>query len=686
MAELKQAKGPILALGAVAVSALGIPPNQQGAWFELADGRWATSALHPAYVLRKADEATVFLKEIESAVRGPEKRRVFRPEVRWARTPAMLEEMLAECPNGSWVSFDIETDQVQWYDTPAVKRDGVLMLQLAWNYDFGVVVPDDLLYDSPKAQEILRRFFKRVKTVGQNAKFDTVFMQSHFDIQVFLDFDTMLAQYVLDENMPLGLKKLAALEFGMPDYEEELIRQYLSSRGDRYSKVPPEKLAQYGVIDVVVTLALREVFEARLRASNQYDSPFMSIIMNATRAFEAVELRGMQVDDEALETASRQLQAVIAEKLAALRESVNNPELNPNSTKQMAELFYDKLGFPPIKSFKVSPRSTGAEAIEKLRGRHPVVGLLEEFRRVDKLHSSYVQNVVAFRDLNGRVHARFILQGTEVGRIAVRDPALQTIARPDDIYGAMIRSMYVAGPGKILVIADYSQAELRVLAALSKEPFLLEAYRNGRDIHTEVTIAMYGPNWTKADRAVCKMFNFSYVYGGTVYSFAEGLGLPVEVAKQFVHRYDENMPIALQWKKDQFSKAQRDGYVETIFHRRRNFPFLTEDNLKEVRKASVHMPVAGTAADLTILSCIEAESSGIPVVLTVHDSVIAEVDIDKAQDAGLAMHDIMVSMGNKYLPEVPWKVDVEICHSWYGGESWELVGRDWVLHDKHSAT
>jgi DNA polymerase I-like protein with 3'-5' exonuclease and polymerase domains len=886
-------------------------------------------AWHPAYVLRKADEASVFLKEVESAIQGPEKRREFHPKVVWAESAENLKVLLDECPDGAWVSFDLETDQVQWYDTPEVPRDAILMLQLAWCEDFGIVVSDELLYDNPKVPEILREFFARVKTVGQNAKFDCIFLRSHLGIAPFLDFDTMLAQYCvspltpvlktdltwvpadslapgdelvafqvqdtsqalpavvvatkkqeaecyevvttegtvvcskghrwpchinhqgyvhyqtteqlarsrgqrdlmyfcapwevdvtyeggyiagildgegslgcanggkkagtqaydvsisqnpgvvldrvsailerkgfktrlsklgdglcmqlhfrgareglralgtfrpvrllpkarqlwegrrkhrkasilainylgirevigietttgtfiangflshncLDETMPLGLKKMATLEFGIPDYEPELVTQYLTSRNDRYSKVPPDKLAQYGVLDVVVTLALREVLEKRLRDAGQYESPFMNIIMPASRMLENAELRGLLVDNNALETAGERFQKLIAEKAAALRECVEEPDLNPNAPTQVAAVLYDKLKLPMPHGYKIQPRSTGAPALDQLKGLHPVIQLLEEYRRVAKLYSSYVKNVVAFRDNQGRVHARFLIQGTEVGRLAVRDPALQTISRPDDEYGGMVRSMYVAAPGKVLVIADYSQAELRVLAAYSKEPFLLDVYARDRDLHEEVALVMFGPQRTKAQRAICKMFNFAYVYGGTIYSFAEELGLPLETARQFVRKYDENMPVALAWKKEQFVKAQADGYVETIFRRRRHFPLITNDNIKDVRKASVHMVVAGTASDLTLRSCIELEALGIPVVLTVHDSVMAEVDEETAKAVGERMHKVLMGMGERYLPEVLWKVDVEIRRRWYGDDYLTLEDGEWVEHE-----
>lgn len=679
-AELAKSPNPLLALGLTACSALGVDFDQKGAWLQLENERFVKPAWHPAYVLRKADEAPVFLAEIASYIRGPAAQRNFKPACIWVQEIDELKRYLSECPDNAWVAFDIETDQVQWYDTPTKKRDAVLMLQIAWSTDKAIIVPDYLLYDVPGTSEILNQFFARVQAVGHNAKFDAVFLRSHFNIDPQVRFDTLLAQYILDEGMPRGLKKLAALEFGMPDYEEELISEYLTSRNDRYSKIPPEALAEYGALDVVCTLELRKVFEERLRANNQYDTPFMDIIMPASKALENVELRGFLVDERAITTVSELLRQEIEKETENVRTAAGEPGLNPNSPPQLSVVIYDKLKLPQPRSYKVKKGSTNAAALEELKGSHPIIAALGRYRRVKKLFTSYVNNVAEFRDTEGRVHGNFLIYGTEVGRLSVRDPALQTIARPDDEYGAMIRGMYCAAPGKRLVIADYSQAELRVVACYSQEPFLLEAYRNGRDLHSEVAKAMYGENFTKAQRVICKMFNFSYVYGGSEYSFAESSGLPIEVARQFVRDYNKNMPTALAWKKKQFERAQEDGYVETIFGRRRHFPLITADNYDDSRKACVHMVVASTASDLTLKSLVALENMGIPVVLSVHDSILAEVDEAQAEEAGRLMRDVMTNMGSTYLPDVPWSVDVEIRQAWSGGSYLALEDDEWVEH------
>jgi len=688
--ELRGTTGSILTLGKIASEAMGVPFTQKSAWIEWDKTHWLKPAWHPAYVLRDPGEANVFLSEVASTLAGPQLRFMFEPKVHVARTLDELIEELDKCPDNAWVAFDIETDQVQWFDTPKKPRDAILMLQLCWDLKYGVVVDDALLYDNPKAPKVINEFFKRVRSVGHNAKFDCVFLKSHLGIDIKVDFDTMLAQYIIDETNPLGLKQIAKLEFGIPDYEEVLIKEYLTSRNDKYSKVPFEPFAEYGTLDVAVTLKLREIFETRLRAENQYDEPFMCPIMEASREFVEVELRGFQVDADRLDAIAKVLEAQAEKAKQELIRMSGKPNLNPGSPAQMSVVLYDDLKLPIYESYKIKARSTGSEALDKLKGKHPIIAAIGEWRRVNKLLKSYVENVRDVRDKQGRVHGTILIHGTEVGRLAVRNPALQTIPRPDDYAGALIRSMYVAGPDRVLIVADYSQAELRVLAHESQEPFLIDAYQNNRDLHSEVAVAMYGPEYTKAQRALCKMFNFSWVYGGTEYSFANDAGLPIEVARKFVKDYNHNMPTALAWKRAQFLKMKTDGWVENVFHRRRHYIFITQENLKDAMKASVHAVVAGTASDLTLKSLIELQRDyAVPMVLTVHDSNIAEVpgsvtqspvDNPKMFKTAEIMQRVMVQMGEKYLPSVPWKVDVEIRKQWHGGDCWVRNGTEWVFH------
>lgn len=657
----------IIAMGRTAQQTFGAP-NQIGAVVQFQEYDVMT-AWHPAYILRSPSEGDVFMRTMDRAVNGPFDFEIIpKPKLIWPKNPEELAQALSKCPDGWDVSFDIETDQVQWYDTANAIRDMILMIQIAWTEEEAIIIDHYLIHDMTEGtMKVLKEFFNRVKTIAHNGKFDTVFLMSHFGVDIQLDFDTLLAHYILNENIPHGLKPLASLELGMVDYEEETIAPYLNNRNDHYSKIPAPVLGEYGAWDVVVTLRLKKMFEKRLKENGQYDSPFMNVIMPACRKFRDVELRGFPVDFKQLEWLDGSLQEQLDRLELEIQTLTAHPNLNPRSPQQLAEMIYDEWHWPLIKARKVKPRTTGKAMRAKYWDKHPFVPVLDEYKRVQKMHSSYVKNIGKFVALDGRVHADFRIPGTEVGRISVADPPLQTIPRAEQkppYYGRMIKSLFYGGDEFVVIVCDYSQAELRVYACETGDPFLLDVYKNNRDLHTEVSIGMYGEGFSKEQRVQCKMFNFSYIYGGNEYSFAQDSGLNISVAKRFVQDYNNLMPVALEWKREQFRKLLAQGYVETIFHRRRHFPVITASNREEARKACVHMPIASTANDLTLLSGIEIENRCRNVVLLVHDSVITLARPDEAQDIADMMIDVMQTTASTYYPQIPWKCDADIGVRW----------------------
>lgn len=676
MHELDTLKGErVVTLGKTAHEALlsEWDLSERGMWL-WQDLRYFLPTWHPAYVLRKPSEARAFLRDIHKAVVGPVSV-PFKdkdPEVRHITDVKTLETILNGVPDNAWVAFDIETNQTQWYESKVKKRNYILMLQMSWELSFGIVIDDVMLYDEPQVITLLNEFFGRVRTVGHNGKFDQIFL-STIGVHINLDFDTMMAHYVLDEIPPHGLKELVEEEFDIPNYEDRIIKDYLRTRNDDYSKIPFDKLAQYGVLDTVSTLALRERYEERLRAQGLYEWPFQNIVMRSVNHFVLMEIKGIPVNDSYLKKAQELFQGELNRIIVQLREMSHRPNLNPNSTKEIAEILYDELRLPPPQSTKIGPRSTAHEALEPLEGIHPFVDTMLRYRRIAKLKSSFIDNFWEMSDANGCVHPSIKAHGTETGRLAMKDPAAQTIPRsakqdaPDYdpfLDGAVVKCAVEAPEGYKWVIVDYSQAELRCLAHYSNDPFLINVYYEGRDLHSEVAQAMYGPSYTKEQRVRCKMFNFSWAYGGNEYSFARDQGLDINVARQFVRNYNKVMARAVRWKEEQYKTVLDKGYVETVFGRRRRFPFINGQNSDEVRKACVNAPIQSTASDLTLLSAIEVMDMGIDVRHLVHDSILALAPADQAEAVGEKIKDTMENMGRTYLPRVAWKADVEISKRW----------------------
>lgn len=677
--------------------------TRRGRWYQHTSGARLHKAVmptwHPAYVLRKPTEAPQMFNDVAKAFKeDPDHLHNIHktPQVIIPETLQQLEALLAKCPDDAWVAFDIETTNVQWYPTARRPADTIMMVQLCWDTSFGVVISDILLYDWPGTTAVMQRFFERVKVTAHNGKFDVVFCRSQLGWGEWcrVDFDTMLAHYALDETEKHGLKILAQEIFGLPDYEADLIKEYLRSVNDDYGKIPFDKLAQYAVWDVAVTLELRERFWDALEEEGRLEWPMLNLLMPAQDRFTKSQLEGIPIDPDYLTRAAERLQAEMDDLVAKMRAMAGKPDLNPNAPQQVAVVLYDDLGLPvppkDRKSKKKTNRPTDHAARSFLAGMHPFVDLLAQYRRVAKIRSSYLVNLFDYIDLDGRVHPDFVVIGTEVGRLAMRDPAAQTIPRPSDYYGAVARGAFAAnvlteaerhdprlqgGDDEfVFVIADFSQAELRAAAHYSQEPFLIRVYDEDRDLHDEGTYSMFGKPedvggyraW-KERRVNVKMFNFAYLYGGNEYSFAQDSGLPIDQARDFVRRYEANMPVLAQWKREQFAHAIKHGYVDTIFGRRRHFPVIDRGDralMDEIRKASVHAVVAGTASDLTTLAAIELIDAGINVVLMVHDSIIVRCLRSCAAEVSRQVESAMLRVANHYLDRVKWKADAEITSRW----------------------
>lgn len=664
----------VVALGKTAAIALDLDPkvsNRRGIWNRI-NGKDVIATWHPDYVLSKPQEAGLLINDISKAYGGPIYHEVSKaPKYRVIDTVEALQHEFSRMPKDVWISFDIESDGLRWWDTPKAKGDPILMLALCYDYSFGLIITDELLYDSDKARAMINEWAIERKgwLVAHNGKFDSVCLRN-IGIELHCDFDTMLAHYALDETPKThGLKYLAAQHFGVKNYEEELVKKYLKNKNDGYSNIPFNDLAQYAAWDVACTLALRAEFEAQLRACDMYEWPFMNLLMRASRTCTNIETNGMYVDAEHLTKWGVRMQEKLDELTAKMRKYCLRPTFNPNSSAQVAEVVYDQLGLHGSGSRRVGPRATSREALYHLKD-DPFVSILFEYKRIAKLKSSYIDNLLGYISTEGKVHSTFKLMGTETGRLAVDKPATQTIPRPKDWTGKVIRGAFVCPPGKVLVIADFSQAELRVLADRSQEPFLLKVYREDRDLHDEGCNAMFGTvdvlgkELWEEQRVQVKMFNFAWTYGGNEYSFAEGNGLPIEEAKAFVRRYERNMPVAVQWKKDQYQRVLDYGFVDTIFGRRRRFPLVNMVNADEVRKAAVNAPIQATASDLNILAACELDEAGFEICLLVHDSIIAVVDEDEAEAAALEMQRVMREVGERYLGSIPWKTDTKIGTRW----------------------
>lgn len=649
--------------------------KQRGEWHEPSGDamlqKTTVLTVHPAFVLRSPAAFPSFAADVQTYVQGRINHPLAKqPGVWYPKNVLELAQALRGIPDGTVTAFDIETPTLHtWYDRPGRERLEILCVGIAVNTDAAVII-NRQMWRNPLTRAIVNQFMGRVKLVAHNGKFDCLWLQRDGVTNAVTWFDTMLAHHTLNESPPHGLKELASIEFGLPDYEREFIDPYKKKVKVglfTYDMVPPGKLHQYLAWDCATTLALYDVYSERLEREELMEWPFRNLVMRANVMLMHVEQRGIQIDVPYLEVLREELKRDQAKALADIRAITKNPMHNPRSHVQNGKYVYGVLGYKENNSKHYSKRSTGVAAIAAHPGMdsEPFIKALLHCRRIDKVLGTYIEGIYKFLDTEGRVHPTY-KQLTETGRLSAINPPIQTLPRSGrDRYGDMIRSAVIARPGAKLIMGDYSQAEMRVWAHRSQEPFLLEVYRNGRDLHNEGADRLFGKGqWNKEKRTWVKNFNFSYIYGGNEYSFAAQVNLPIEAAKAFVRDYDKMMPRAAQWKEEVWREAVRLGYVTTMMGRKRRFPLINADTLEEVKKSSWNAPIQADASDLNLLSAVELDEAGWPVVLSMHDATVLEV-VDEMIEAGkAALSETMVGVGNLWVSSVPWVVDVEVQERW----------------------
>ncbi|MEO6760959.1 MAG: DNA polymerase I [Candidatus Saccharimonadales bacterium] len=385
-----------------------------------------------------------------------------------------------------------------------------------------------------------------------------------------------------------------------------------------------------------------------------------------------MEYAGVQLDSEYL----NRFAARINDTISDLEQQIYgfaDQEFNIGSPAQLAEILFEKLQLPKqgIKKGKTG-YSTAAKELDKLRGQHPVIDLITQFREVTKLKNTYVDTLPKLVDDNSRVHTTFNLTIAQTGRLSSTDPNLQNIPVRTEL-GKHIRTAFVAGPGKAFVSADYSQFELRLAAAMSGDKPMVDLFNRGADIHIQTAAQIYGrelEDVTKQMRSAAKTINFGVLYGMSPHGLSVATGMTMEQAKKFIDAYFELRKPLLGYLDGLKEKARSDGYVETLFGRRRPMPDINSSNFivrSSAERAAMNMPIQGTEADLMKLAMIAADKDLANIkdarqLLQIHDSILVECDEADAQKVA----DILKSTMESIDPELPVKLLVEVSI----GQNW----------------
>ena len=413
-----------------------------------------------------------------------------------------------------------------------------------------------------------------------------------------------------------------------------------------------------------ISRKLFDVWDAQIKKAQVEDvlDVFEKIERPLTKVLAKAEHVGFNVDPKVLDEIERDTKAEMDEVSSQIFEMVGE-SFNLNSPKQLSEVLFDKLELPQIKK-----RSTAVGVLEALYDKHPIIPLVLEYRRIQKLYSTYAVGLQKHISKDHKIHTTLNQHATQTGRLSSSEPNLQNISVRDEA-GRKVRSAFVASEGNVLLSIDYSQIELRVLSFLAKEEKMMEAFNEERDIHKETARDIFGvAEVDSAMRREAKSVNFGIIYGMSDYGLSQQLDIPVKSAKQYIERYHEVYPNISQYMDEQIEYCTEYGYVSTYFKRRRYIHEIYDSNraVREFgKRAAMNAPIQGTAADIIKMAMVEVDAylkdKKTRLLLQVHDELVFDVPKDELE---LVRKDITNIMENIVDWSVKLKVDSTVGKNW----------------------
>ena len=490
-----------------------------------------------------------------------------------------------------------------------------------------------------------------------------------------LAFDTMLGAYLTDPGRRgLGLKDQVFQRLG---HVMTPISQLIGtgSKAISMAQVPIRRVADYAGADADMTLRLVEPIMEELRRHSLLDLlhnielPLLPVLMQ-------MEIYGVALDGEFLRNLNEQLSEQISVLEKEIYDSVGH-RFNINSTKQLGDILFGELKLPSGKKTKTG-FSVSADVIEGLRGQHPIVDYLLEYRQLAKLKSTYVDGLLAQMDqTTGRVHTSFSQTTASSGRLSSSNPNLQNIPVRTEV-GRQIRRAFIADPSYVLLTADYSQFELRILAHITHEPRLVDAFTNDEDIHTITAASLFEvpvSEVTKDQRRLAKTVVYAILYGQSAFGLAQITGMSNMQASDFIKRYHETFPHIKEYVDSTLNQARKQGYVNTLFGRKRFFPDmhgLSHNERQALEREAINMPIQGGNADLIKIAMIRIQHAieemhlKTRMILQVHDELVFEVPVEELKRVKNLVKSMMEDVVKL---DVPIKVEMKVGKNWYEAET-----------------
>lgn len=590
-----------------------------------------------------------------------------------------LDDLIKHLKNSTEFVFDTETDGLKPYE---INLAGVSFCTEEKKAFFVPIEPNEnvgLFSNSNRKAIPILEFVKKFKPVFEDQKIRKICQNGKYDIAVLRHqnilvknfyFDTMLASYVLDPDQKHNMDDLAQKYL---NYKPIPLSELIGAKKDpaKIFEVEVQMLSNYSAEDADITFRLYKILDNELK-KEKIEKVAYDIEFPLVPVLEDMEYEGIKIDTEALNQLSKDLE-ILMENYAQRIYQLAGKEFNINSTKQLQEILFDKLKLSTGRKTKTG-FSTDARSLENLRGEHEIIDIILNYRQVAKLKSTYTDSLPnLINPKTGRVHTSFNQTGASTGRLSSIDPNLQNIPIRTDL-GKEIRKAFVPRDKDHLILsADYSQIELRIMASICEDETLMRAFRNGEDIHRSTAALVFNvrPEEVTSDmRRKAKEVNFGILYGIGPFGLKTRLGIPQTHAKEIIDTYFRTFKKVKDFMDDSVLKAKEKGYAETLYGRRRYLKNINSNN-RVVRqfeeRVAINMPIQGTAADMIKLAMIkihdllDKKKYKTKMVLQVHDELVFDAHKSEIDEIKPLIKKIM----EEALPlKVPVVADIGVGENW----------------------
>lgn len=616
--------------------------------------RWLNEVMNGADSITQATEQPVKMNQYQatspaqnsvgnSAVENTPKIQIDRTKYETLLTQTDLTRWIEKLNTAKLIAVDTETDSLDYMSANLVG------ISFALENGEAAYLPLQLDYlDAPKTLEkstalaAIKPILENpdIHKIGQNIKFDeSIFARYGIELQG-VEFDTMLLSYTLNSTGRHNMDDLAKRYLGHETIEFESIAG--KGKGQlTFNQIPLEQATEYAAEDADVTVKLQQALWLKLQEEPTLVKLYKTMELPLLHVLSRMERTGVLIDSDALFMQSNE----IATRLTALEEqayALAGQPFNLASTKQLQEILFDKLGLPVLQKTPKGAPSTNEEVLEELAYSHELPKILVEHRGLSKLKSTYTDKLPQMvNSQTGRVHTSYHQAVTATGRLSSSDPNLQNIPIRNE-EGRRIRQAFIAREGYSIVAADYSQIELRIMAHLSGDQGLINAFSQGKDIHRSTAAEIFGVSLdevTSEQRRNAKAINFGLIYGMSAFGLSRQLGISRPDAQKYMDLYFQRYPGVQKFMTDIREKAKAQGYVDTLFGRRLYLPDINSSNAmrrKGAERVAINAPMQGTAADIIKRAMIKLDEvirhdPDIKMIMQVHDELVFEVRSEKVE-------------------------------------------------------